>query len=161
MPTTIPPCALFFLPNLGCLGAKKNSFSSWFSSCFSIDFLEKKKSGLIPLFIHLSIFFYLFGFGWKPFFFFYWASRRGKDQVWRGFQECFERWRHVVERIKGLKVGKSLYTLLVLYSGIFLSIVNRWFFIFLEVFNKNSGVIVSLSFILILDLFSILVFIYH
>ena len=50
-----------------------------------------------------------------------------------------------------LELGKTLYSVFVLHTRHFQSMVGLWFFISSEVFHVNSGIIVSLSLSLLFD----------
>ena len=97
----------------------------------------------IPSFI--SQFIVLFGFGYKPIFFLCGFKKR-PSWAWCGLQVCSEKWRWEAERIDWLELGKTLYSVFILHSGVFQSVIGSWFFISSEVFHvKNLIFIVSFS----------------
>ena len=97
----------------------------------------------IPSFI--SQFIVLFGFGYKPIFFLCGFKKR-PSWAWCGLQVCSEKWRWEAERIDWLELGKTLYSVFILHSGVFQSVVSSWFMISSEVFHiKKLVLIISFS----------------
>ena len=143
---------LFSFPNLGCLVAKKTQLFYCFSNCFQWIFLRKKKL-VDSSFIYLSIS-NLFGFECNSFSS-YRDPRRGRDRVWCGLKECSKRRRCATEsercqssglgRIGRFELGKTLYSVFILHSGYFLSVVDPWFLISSEIFYVNFCVTIAIS----------------
>ena len=97
----------------------------------------------IPSFISQSLI--LFGFV-KKLIFFLCGFKKRPSWAWCGLQVCSEKWRWEAERIDWLELGKTLYSVFILHSGVFQSVVSSWFMISSEVFHiKKLVLIISFS----------------
>ena len=140
--TTTIPFGSLLLSYFGVFGCQENPTFLLFSKLFSMDILEKKMGWLFPSFI--SQFLIYLGLD-KNSISSCVDSRRGWDQVWCGLQVCSSRrrweaesgryWSSGPRRIGRLELSKTLYSVFILYSGCFLSIVGLWFLISSEVFH--------------------------